>query len=420
MRNGFVNKGRPLNDSNLRSLGIDPYQPTKVRKTEDLSNYPPNVAVAEALRSISFKQDEKGELNTIEKKKKYVVPLGLYKQLYYDTRNNIKILKPTRPKFKDMYRPYNGQDLTNKTILFWRTGGIGDLLFIQPNLRYIKQTYNNCKIVFACASRYQPMVKSWDCVDEVIDLPFPLPKLGEGDYHAIFEGVIERTLEAHYKNAYKLFTKWLNINLEESKLVPYQEPDHDIVNEFSYVLREKHNMDFKDFVAFQIHASSPIRTPSYNSSSKLINEITKRGENVIIFDSPSNKDRVDNFIGKYVNDKDKVLNGANYSKTLAHMISMVYCAKAALSVDSSLVHVAVSLGIPVFGIYGPFPGYIRMDTYPNVDWIDCGYQELECAPCNQHGNQPCPNGRSVCFDATIQKEGKVEEIIDRLEKIYKE
>lgn len=420
LRDGHVNPGKPLTDGTLRSLGIEPYQPQKVRRLEELNNYPPNVAIAEAIRSIRFKQDEKGELNSIKKKNKYVVPISLYKQLHYDTRNDVKILRPARPKFKDMYRPYNGQDITNKTILFWRTGGIGDLLFIQPNLRYLKETYPSCKIMFACAARYQPMVRNWDCVDEVLGLPFPVPKLGEAHYHAIFEGVIERTIESHYKNAYKLFTKWLNINLEPDKLIPYQEPNYEIVKELEPVLKNNHGIEYKNFIVAQIHASSPVRSPSYTSISKVINELTSRGEKVVIMDSPSNSKYVDYFIDNYINNKENVINGGNYSKSLIHMISITHMAKGALSVDSSLIHVAASLNVPMFGIYGPFAGYTRLNTYKNVDWIDCGYDELECAPCNKHGGEPCANGKSVCFDVTLNKEGKEKEIVDRFEKLYKE
>jgi len=61
--------------------------------------------------------------------------------------------------------------------LVFRTGGIGDLLFIQPNLIYLKEKYPTCTINFACGPQYQSMVETWDCVDNVVDLPFSLVDL---------------------------------------------------------------------------------------------------------------------------------------------------------------------------------------------------------------------------------------------------
>ena len=110
----------------------------------------------------------------------------------------IEILKPARMQFKNIYRPYNGQDLTNKTILVTRQGGIGDLLFIQPNLIYLKEKYPSCTIKFACGPQYQSMIEEWDCIDEILDLPFPVDEMFtfNSDYQLVFEGVIERCKEA--------------------------------------------------------------------------------------------------------------------------------------------------------------------------------------------------------------------------------
>ena len=58
-----------------------------------------------------------------------------------------------------------------------------------------------------------------------------------------------------------------------------------------------------------------------------------------------------------------------------------------------------SLNLPAVGIYGPFPGHIRLSTYPKAKWIDV---EKECAPCFLHGHRPCPQAKyganSPCYD----------------------
>ena len=181
---------KPVSGSILRALGLSKGNVKHVNTIDELRNDPPNIVIAEASRNVKFVQNWFKE-QVLKKKNKYVMGLGVFQQLYYDQRGT-KILKPTNLRFKNVYRPYLGQDAEDSTLLVFRTGGIGDLLFIQPNLRYLKEKYDDCYIKFACGPQYQPMVENWDCVDEIIDLPFPANTLIKSDYHMLFEGVIER------------------------------------------------------------------------------------------------------------------------------------------------------------------------------------------------------------------------------------
>ena len=68
------------------------------------------------------------------------------------------------------YRPYQGQDLNNKSILAFRTGGIGDLMFLNPVLRYIKKRYPTCTIKAASGCK-QPL-ENLPEISELYDMPF--------------------------------------------------------------------------------------------------------------------------------------------------------------------------------------------------------------------------------------------------------
>lgn len=58
---------------------------------------------------------------------------------------------------------------------------------------------------------------------------------------------------------------------------------------------------------------------------------------------------------------------------------------AVVTPDTGILHVAGTLGVPVFGIFGPTPGALRMREYAG-DWID-GSLTSPCSPCwYQH---PC-------------------------------
>ena len=84
---------------------------------------------------------------------------------------------------------------------------------------------------------------------------------------------------------------------------------------------------------------------------------------------------------------------------------MTKLAKGVVATDSALNHIAASLDVPCYGIYGPFPGEIRLKTYPKARWVDA---QRKCASCYIHSHQPCPeagrDGFSPCYDnIDIQK-----------------
>ena len=391
-------KFKPLSGTVLRGLGIKREDIKEVEDLQTLRDHPPNIVIAKAWKSLKFVQNhfKKQEL---KKKVSYVMGLGVFQQLHSDPNVGVKFLKPDSLKFKNLYRPYIGQDLDDKTLLVFRTGGIGDLLFIQPNLTYLKEKYPDCTINFACGPQYQSMVKTWECVDNVYDLPFTLGQLKKANYHALFEGVLERCKLAHSVNAYNLFTEWMGLNLPDELLVPKQTPNEERV-EFCLEKLKEWGVQPKKFFITQLRASSPIRTPRPEFWAKVINEATKRGHDILITDNPRQEKHVDNFINTFINDKDHVFNFCRESETLDYSIALASMAKCIIATDSALSHIAASLDTPCYGFFGPFPGHIRLSTYPKARWVDA---KRDCAACFIHGPNPCPeagpDGFSPCYDS---------------------
>lgn len=398
---------KPLTKTEVRDLGLQLNGIKPVENLKELRKNPPNIIIADCLKYIKFVQNWFKEQELV-KKKKYVMGLGVFQQLHYNYNLNSKILKPSNVKFKNLYKPYLGQDLNNKTLLVSRTGGVGDLIFILPNLSFLKEKYPNCTIKFACGPQYQPMVNGWECVDEVLDLPFMYNKLIDSDYQAIFEGVIERCKEAETENAYNLFSRWLGLDLPDELLIPKQNPKEDKIDECKTILN---NWKIDDFILCQLRASSPVRTPDPKVWKNLINKLTTRGHNVVITDAPKMTDDIDDFI-KTLDNTEKVFNFCKYSKTLDYTIAMCSLANVSVSTDSALIHISASVETPVFGIYGPFPGFIRLKTYKNCDWVD---GKLDCGPCFVHGYNPCKNavdGFSPCYNKI-----DIDDCVIRIEKL---
>ena len=386
----------PISNMQLRDLGVCTNWFEHVEKMEELRNNPPNIVIGEAKKYFRIRQNFYKDDQELKKGISYVMGLGVYQQIHSDTDKQ-KILVPSKMKFKNIYRPYMGQDLTNKSLIVMRTGGIGDLLFIQPNLIYLKEKYPTCRIIFSCGKNYQAMVKNWGCVDELIDLPFPVKYLIDTSYHCLFEGVIERCKEAHIQNSYRLFTKWMGLNLPDEKLLPRQVPDQKSLDEIKENLKNI-NLQENDFLIFQLRSSTPIRTPDLNFWCKMIDNITDRGHKVAIVDRKGMSDRVDDFM-KGLKNKDKVYNLAKFLPSLNYTIALTSLCKMVVATDSALNHIAASLDVKCYGIYGPFPGEIRLTTYPKAKWVDA---KRHCAPCFLHQPKPCPeaglSGYSPCYN----------------------
>lgn len=400
---------KQISNYNLYNLGVKSIESETVEDIYELRNNPHNIIVAQADINLFYRQNYNVDSQQLIKKEKYVMSLGVYQQLFYDNRCSTKILKPCNPKFLNIYRPYNGQDLTNKSILVWRQGGIGDLLFISPNLKFLKDEYPSCKIIFACGPQYQPMVREWKYIDEIIDLPFKVSMLGEekSNYHVMFEGVIERTKIAEKENAYKLFTKWMGLNLDDSLLYPEQTPNELEVENCKKILEQ---WNIQDFIIIQMRSSSPIRTPRPSIWRKIIDILTSKGQNVVLTDGKYKSQDVDKFISS-LSDKDKVFNFSRYSDDISKSVAMTSLSKFAIGVDSSLIHIAESLKVRSLGIYGPFPSSIRTSTYRYCETIDC---EAKCSPCFKHGRNLCNNSwlnYVTCYDNL-----RIPEVIERVEK----
>ena len=405
MNNDSREYSKKLTRFDLYELGIPESNFDIVDTLEILRKSPPNIVVGECLKSVKFVQNNFREQELL-KGYKYVMGLGIYNQLYFDTRFNLKVLKPSL-KFKNIYKSYNGQNLDDKTLLIFRTGGIGDLLFIQPNLVYLKEKYPTCTIKFACGPQYHSMVEEWPCVDEVLELPFDCRELLlKSDYHCSFEGVIERCKEAETVCSYNLFTRWMGLNLPDELLIPKQYPSNERIENSKNILKE-FGFEEKDFILVQMRSSSVIRTPRPSVWKKIINILTEKGYNVVLTDSPHMSPDIDNFI-QTLDNKDKVKNYSHYSSTIGDTIAITSLSKGVLAIDSALIHIAESLDIKSFGIFGPFPGKVRLTTYKNSDWIDA---ECPCAPCFKHGNRLCENSfmkyvscyDSLNYDLLIEK-----------------
>jgi len=403
----------------LDKLGIDLTNMKTRESLSDLRKNSPGMVIAESKKDFSFSINY-GKHTLWKKGNKKILSLYLYSVLQKDKKNIIRI-GPAKEKFTDIFKQYKGENLDNKKILIWRTGGLGDICFINPSMRWMKKKYPTCKIYFSCSPSYKHLIENWDCIDEFVDFPVDCKYLYECDYHATFEGVIERCKEAETINAYKLFSEWLGLNIPDKDLVPEfsTDPVFDLfVNEYI----KQNNLD--EYIVVQLRTSTPIRTPSTNCWNNILLPLLKDGKKIVITDSPRMYDRINAFIKLAIPEQYRylVFNFSKYSADIKSSISLINKANLVIAPDTSMIHIAQGVKCPVLGIYGAFPGEIRMGTYINADWVE----PIESDICKFNGKHCCTHGQEC--DGLKNKKGSTapcygyldyDEIYQKICKLYK-
>jgi len=336
--------------------------------------------------------------------KRYLVSDLIHQQLNYMKPDHIS---RNVIDLKEVYRPYKGEDLNGKTLLVWRHGGIGDLLFMMPPLRILKATYPDCKILVGVGGKYIDLYKRIPYVDEIHQLPFDIETLDIADYHLHFEQIIEGNPRAETTNAYDLFLEKFGFKPEE---VDAAEKVPDVFLTDQEIKDAQKRMDefgIKEediLIGIQIAASSPIRTFPSEKIVKVCHEIIKEEKvKIILFGSLAQIEAGMNIkLSLPVEYQNKILISAEQRFTLRDSMAVTRHCDLIVAPDSAMIHIAGALRVPVIGLYGPFPADLRMRYYYNALALNAS---PACAPCFIHDHDPCPKGSpSPCFSVIDEQQ----------------
>ena len=337
---------------------------------------------------------------SLKKNTKYIMPGAILKQLIHIYPGGII----ESGKFEDYYNPIDVTNLPqNKTLLLFRSGGIGDVMFMLPLIKYLKKNFG-ARIKAGTTPTYITLLQNNPYVDEQFMMPFKLEEMKNSDYHLTFEGVIEDIdKEAKTIHAVDLFLKEAKVDYAKIKSedkIPELGLDEvhlkKIGRKLSYL-----KDDIK--IGIQLQASSPIRTFPLEKLIGVLKELASRGYAIFIFGGKRQQD-----LGKHVqgvlsnfSDHGKIVNLANEYLGLKDSIAFAKYMSLIIAPDSSFVHIAGALRIPIVGLYGCFPSLLRMRYYKNAIGIDTN---VPCAPSFTHGHAPCYRGDPPpCFSVVSVK-----------------
>jgi len=386
----------------------------KFKTIDELKSHNPLMVTAEILNGGNLNVN--GETDRVEKGDVLVMQYNTYINSFIDKKLGIRIFRPHKIKFQDLFKRYNGQDLTNKKLLIWRFGGIGDVMFSQPIVKYLKNKYPTCKIHFCTSKGILPLFRAWptNLINRCYTIPFSIQVLKDADYHLSFEGSIERCEEAEYTNCYDIFQKvaGLNFNVKDYMI---ELKTHELKKYIKEIIG-------KDMILLQMKSSSPIRTLSSYKWVEIIKKLYNRGfKNLGVIDHPRFYEIYELLKKDY--NIPYLVNLSRCSTDIQMGVNILNYCKGLIGVDSSFTHLSAALKKPTLGLYGPFLGDLRMRYYENADWIDStNYKECGLYPCFFHQNSinMCPFVQQKlpvgCMDSidTTEIVNKFEILLERI------
>ena len=351
---------------------------------KEVLKYPPAMVLAKAIENAHLAMN--GGKIRIYKNQVYCLTYPAFMTVR-KTKTNKIIFEPDEDSFYDKFNRYLGQDLTNKKLFVYRTGGLGDIIFTQSVIKQIKEKYPSCIITYSTMVNNLPILTLWEkgLIDRVTPMPFTKEVLEEHDYHLTFEGVIERCKESEKENCYDMYNRAANMEFDPKKYNPVLKTDIRLKN----LLKDK---VLPNTVALQMRASSVLRCVHKKVIKEIINKLIELNFNVGLLDSPNNAVHIDKMIKEFEFDivtESKIQNFSSEQKTIAHGAAILDMCVGAITTDSAFSHISAGLNKPCVTIYGPFTGDVRSKYYEKADWIGPkkGWNKCGKYPCFFHDNR---------------------------------
>lgn len=282
---------------------------------------------------------------------------------------------------------YKGEDLSGKSLLTFRSGGIGDLLFFTPALKELKKKYPISKLGVCCSDKWRHVFYGNTDIDELIFIPLKLDVVKQYDYYVQLQGIIEHNPDAEIYDAYELHNRAFYVEpISNIPTVVVDQTKIDSVKKF--LKQDKKNI----IIAYK--ASCPIRSLPPNITLDIVKEILEKYSNVNVILSCSSSQiseakQVFQELAEYKNFI--IYDGSKYG--ILELVALTSQVDCVISPDSGLLHIAGGLDVPMIGIFGAFPSSLRIKHYHNAIGIDsntnCYYARGTVKSCFFHGSDSC-------------------------------
>jgi len=296
----------------------------------------------------------------------------------------------------DSYRQYPGigTDLSDKSLLFMRTGGFGDILMLSPIMDKIKRIYPTAKIDLACSPFFGLAFKQQGYIDKIYHVPLSEDELDEHDFHLHFEGTIERSQDPE-KTGIEVFAELSGVPLEESEMIPMYKVSEDNNKKACRVIQHLARKDRMEIngvqtIVIQVRASSLVRTYPLDYTLNVAVSLSAFPNVRVLLVGKQGDCSIDMKHFRKIHN----LCGLIDIKTT---IALIQRSDLLICPDSAFVHFAAALGIPSLAFYGPFPAMARVRSYPKCMAMEPNRDFCPYMPCFQHGHDPCRKAKELAI-----------------------
>lgn len=273
-----------------------------------------------------------------------------------------------------------------KRILFINFGGLGDEILFLPTIQSVKKEYPNSHITLALEERSKGIIsltndidetlyaniKSGSCKDKYIELLKLLLKIWKGKYDIVISSGSNKFISiflflTFIKKRYGyntgklseiLLTKAITLNKNQYAVQMY----HDLAKSLTDIQTELPRLSIQKKPTITnsvlIHPGvslvsvqkGMIKTISATEWAKVVEMLADSGKQVYLIGGPDDKECIDIISKQVPHEKYENLYGTTQNlKELAELISS---AEIFLCSDSAPLHIAVSLGVKTFVIFG--------------------------------------------------------------------
>ena len=272
--------------------------------------------------------------------------------------------------------------LNDKRVLVVRGGGMGDVLFTTPVVRYIKTLAPRARVDFATIESLHCLMNKNAFINAVLSIKEAKAQKSRYDVVLNMAGGLAASEVAKTTHCVDALAKWVGIDAEIADKSLMLSPSRGTLVTGARLIKEAgFEKGVDKIIGIGVSASSRIRTWPQSYVRELVTDIVKEIIHVKVL-----------LIGKHPEPgffdgfpKDRVVSCIN-STSIPQVIGIIKYMSLFIGSDSGLLWIAQALGVPAIGLFGAFNSEIRITKGGSVIPID---SDVACSPCAYHDSALC-------------------------------
>lgn len=252
-----------------------------------------------------------------------------------------------------------------RSVLFCRSGGIGDILATTPAIHEIKTRWPACKIIYATHPRNAPILQNNPDVDDVLLWPVMTEDWNKAGNPIWLDGIMEDDANSRETHFVDLVGDQIGLPNISDKRMRYFVTDQERA-----AANSNHPKTRRKRLGIQVHSNAACRTYPWKQLREVVIHFMRDLWEIVLFGAPN----------VLKNTGEPGIIFAN-NLPIRDACALVETCDAFIAPDSAFCHIAGALNVPTVALYGPFPWKIRTKYAPSIHPIQ---GHARCAPCYHH------------------------------------